>query len=260
MRDLPRVLGTVDDYLLAQHSELEWVHWWFVGRRAIVADVLERALDRRPGQSRRVVDLGCGAGAMLGMLSDFGVVEAMDTSSEAVELCRSRFPDVDVRVGRVPESLPEPGSADLVTAFDVLEHIPDDRNAVLAIAQAMGPGAFFVCTVPAYQWLWGPHDQLNHHQRRYTRAQLVDLLSAGGLEVVWASYFNTILLPLVATIRVGRRLVRGDRPPSSDFDVRQGWANPILTRAFLLERHLLRRWSLPAGVSILAVARRPAQP
>ena len=247
----------MDDYLLAQHSELEWTHWWFVGRRAIVADVLGRWLDRQPGGGRRVFDLGCGAGAMLSILGHFGTVEAIDTSSDAVEFCRDRFPDVQVRVGRIPEALPEPGSADLVTAFDVLEHIPDDHEAVRAIAGAMAPGALFVCTVPAYQWLWGPHDELNHHQRRYTRRQLRALLCAGGLEVVWASYFNAALLPAVAAIRVGRRLVRPGHSPSSDLDIRVGWANSILTRLFLMERHVLRHSTLPAGVSILAVARHP---
>jgi SAM-dependent methyltransferase len=246
----------MDDYLLAQHSEMEWVHWWFVGRRAIVADVLGRWLDQQPGAGRRVVDLGCGAGAMLSILRDFGAVEAIDTSSEAVAACRARFPDVDVRVGRVPESLPERGTADLITAFDVLEHIPDDREAVRAITGAMAPGGLFVCTVPAYQWLWGPHDELNHHQRRYTRRQLEEVLTAGGLEVAWASYFNTALLPVVAAVRIGRRLARSGLPPASDLDIRVGRANSILTRLFLLERHVLRRSTLPAGVSIVAVARR----
>lgn len=251
------MVSRMDDYLLAQHSRLESKHWWFIGRRAIVGEVLAQRLE--PGTNRRILDLGCGAGSMVPLLARFGTVEALDTSDEAVAWCRERFPDATFEVGRIPDALPPAESLDVVCAFDVIEHLADDVASIAGIREALVPGGTFVCTVPAYQWMWGPHDELNHHYRRYTRPRLVSTLEAGGLEVDWASYYNAALLPAVAVVRVGRRLLTRDRPPASDLDLRVGPLNGLLARLLSGERHLLRRFRLPFGVSIAAVAHRPAQ-
>jgi SAM-dependent methyltransferase len=246
----------MDDYLLAQHSELENRHWWFVARRIILADVLARWLPLTASR-RRILDMGCGAGTMLETLAGFGDVMALDTSPEAIAYCQARYPNVALAVGRAPEALVGLDPIDVVTAFDVIEHIPDDLEAVRSIKDALAPGGLFVCTVPAYQWLWGPHDELNHHQRRYTRPQLLSLLRAAGLNVEWASYFNTLLFPGVALVRLTRRLARPSASPASDFDVSAGRVEGMLQRVFAAERHLLRWTALPFGSSIVAVARRP---
>jgi hypothetical protein len=106
-------------------------------------------------------------------------------------------------------------------------------------------------------WLWGPHDVMNHHRRRYRRHQLVELLENAGLEVLWVSYFNTLLFPVIAGVRVLRRARRREPAAASDFDLRAGVLNNALARLFAAERYVLRRAKLPFGVSILAVARRP---
>src|ERR1051325_1531238 len=98
----------MDDYLLAQHSSLEWTHWWFRGRRLILEDVLRRFVPS--GDGLRLLDVGCGAGTMLPALRELGDTSAMDTSPDAVAYCAQRFPDVSARVGRVPDDLPPAGS------------------------------------------------------------------------------------------------------------------------------------------------------
>ena len=144
---------------------------------------------------------------MLEVLRRYGRVSGMDTAEDAVRYCRNRFPELEISVGRVPESLPLPGSLDVVTAFDVIEHIREADRALSGIHNVLAPGGMFVCTVPAYRWLWGPHDDLNHHCRRYTRAELVRDLEKAGFTVEWASYFNTLLLLPAILIRLGRKPV-----------------------------------------------------
>ncbi|MEY2477860.1 MAG: hypothetical protein QOG87_3175 [Actinomycetota bacterium] len=246
----------MDDYLLAQHSEMEWSHWWFSGRRIILADILRRWLGAR--QDLRLLDIGCGAGTMIEVLAAYGQVAGMDTSEEAVRYCRTRLPDVTFSAGRVPEALPAPESLDVITAFDVIEHIPDEAPALAGIRDTLVPGGLFVCTVPAYQWMWSAHDELNHHCRRYTRRQLVGRLEAAGFEVEWSSYFNAILFPPAAAVRLVRKLLRMEGSGGSDFDVGVSKANGLLRRLFASERIVLRRARLPFGLSIAAVARRPA--
>jgi hypothetical protein len=107
--------------------------------------------------------------------------------------------------------------------------------------------------VPAYPWLWSAHDVALGHRRRYTAAGLRARLSEAGFAVAHLGYFNTLLLPAVAAVRAWKRL-RGDdrhdlaRPPAA--------LNALLARVFALEAALAPRLALPAGASLLAVARR----
>lgn len=244
----------MDAALQHQFAELERRHWWFQGRRKVLASVLRQHLRQQgPGSTPLIFDIGCGTGEMVDMLREFGSVWAMDASPEAVAYCRERFgPEVEVRLGSVPHDLPSPCSTQVVTAFDVIEHLDDDLEALRCIHVALVPGGTLVVTVPAFQFLWGPHDVLSHHRRRYTAARLRRRLEESGFVVDRLSYFNTWLFPVVAATRIGRRLT-GEKAPRSDFRMPSRWLNRLLCGLFCSEGRMLRAGNLPFGVSILAV-------
>ena len=250
----------MDQTLHEQFADIEWTHWWFVARRRILADVLSRRWPPTTGAPRTILDAGCGAGAMLGALATLGQVSGMDISAESVEHCRAVFPDLDLWAGGVPDGLPSGARFDAVCAFDVIEHLDDDIGALRSLAEVICPGGDVVITVPAYQWLWGPHDDLNQHKRRYTRSQLRRAVRDAGLELDRITYFNTLLLPPIAAARLVRRWVLHRTEPASDFVVPSALANRSLTALMAAERRWLRHAPLPAGVSLLAIARRPAVP
>jgi SAM-dependent methyltransferase len=140
----------------------------------------------------------------------------------------------------------------------VVEHIEDDVDAVARMAAGLRPGGLFVATVPAFPILWGQTDVLSHHMRRYRRVPFEQVLRDGGLELERITHFNTWLFPAAATVRVGRRLIsRPGREPGSDLSMTPRWADRALTALFASERRVVRRHSLPFGVSLLALARRP---
>jgi len=245
----------MDVALQHQFAELERQHWWFQGRRRVVASILRQHLRQHgSGLSAPLIcDIGCGTGEMVDMLREFGSVWAMDASPEAVAYCRERFgPEVEVRLGSVPQDLPSPGSTQMVTAFDVIEHLDDDQEALRRIHESLTPGGTLVVTVPAFQFLWGPHDVLSHHRRRYTTARLRHRLEESGFVVDRLTYFNTWLFPVVAAARIGRRLT-GEKTPRSDFRMPPRWLNRLLGGLFSSEGRMLRAGALPFGVSILAV-------
>lgn len=243
----------MDDFVYQEHASVEREHWWFQGRRRVVASVLRRHLGIAPG-GRKILDVGSGTGEMLDMLRDFGDVRGLDMSPKAVSYCRARFgDDVDVRLGRVPEDL---SPADVVTAFDVIEHLDDDAGALREIHAVLPPGGHFICTVPAFEFLWSGHDVVNHHKRRYTRRTLRRRLRTAGFEVDRISYFNTLFFPLVVGVRLVRR--RTSAPPVSDITLPSPRVNSILMRMFASERWLLNRVNLPVGVSLVAVCHKPA--
>ncbi len=248
----------MDASLHHQFAGIERRHWWFQGRRKVVASVLRDSLE--DGRAYRILDVGCGTGEMTDMLREFGSVTALDTSPDAIRYCNLRFGDqVDVRLGDVSGGVPPLEGVEIVTAFDVLEHLDDDVAALGRLHAALAPRGVLVVTVPAFQFLWGPHDVINEHRRRYTHRALRRRLETAGFDVERISYFNALLFPLVAAVRLLRRLP-GRRPlePRSDFTMPPGPLNRVLEALFSWEGRLLKVCSLPVGVSILAVCRKTA--
>src|SRR5207249_11529795 len=157
----------MDPSMYRSFAELhESRHWWFVGRRRILASVLEETLRGR--RSLRILDIGCGTGGMVPLLSAFGRVTAIDPAEAAIRYSREKygrkaeFLQVDF-----PREAPPAGEYDLVTLFDVLEHLDDDREALRKAVSLLHREGRMVLTVPAHRFLWSPHDEINRHRRRY---------------------------------------------------------------------------------------------
>lgn len=239
----------MDPAYVAVHVEEDERHWWFLGRRAVLRSVLKAAF---PLGGLRLVEIGCGSGALLETAAEFGEVVGVEASPDFLEVARRR--GFSVLPGSLPDRLPLPAeSFDGVLLLDVLEHIEDDRAALQALARVLRPGGLLVCTVPAYSWLWSAHDEALGHQRRYTRRALTLVARAAGFRPMRVSYFNTLLAPPVVVVRLLRRW-RGRR--GHDLARPAPLLNGLLGRIFSWEAALLRWTNLPFGVSILMVARR----
>jgi len=259
----------MDRVAYATFAQLEHTHFWFVSRRRIFFDLLDRFFARRdqPAGStatrRQVLEIGCGAGGMLGPLQRYGRVAGLDIDHEYVLHCQSRgFQDVLCGSGY---ELPfADASFDLVCLFDTIEHIPDDQQALREVQRVLRPGGAVFVSVPAYQWLWSQNDRTAHHCRRYTAGRLRRLLRATGFAPHRVSYFNTMLLPLILPTVLWQKLMdRLGRLPDGYNNMSvplPHWLNRLFTWLMSAERHLLKHVSFPAGHSVLALATRPETP
>lgn len=244
----------MDRALYEQHAALEGDHWWFVSRREIIRRLLTAHLP--PSEHRRLLDVGCGTGGMLPMLGQFGEVSGLDGDPLAVAQCHARYSSFPVTRADIPQDVPADASFDVVSAFDVIEHIADDVQALRALRGAARPGGHVVVTVPALSWLWSSHDVANGHQRRYGRSQLTGAVRVAGLELLHLSSFNLALLPPIAAIRLFRRHPKPRGGARSDFTMPSPRLNHALTRLMSAEAPLVARRGLPTGVSLVALARR----
>ncbi|MBO6574846.1 MAG: class I SAM-dependent methyltransferase [Rhodothermales bacterium] len=227
-------------------AQAEDRHWWFEGRRRILAGILRGLEVRGP-----LLEVGCGNGANLDMLADFGPVTGVEPDPQDRARAGARR-TAEVVDGALPDLPVEPGRYGAVLALDVIEHIEDDEAAVRGLARACRADGVVVVTVPAGPWLWSAHDTRNGHFRRYTRRTLRQVLEAGGLHVQRISAFNMWLLPLVAVVRVLGRFVGQDHAGTG---LPAHRINRMLMKLLASESRLLARFDLPAGVSLLAVAR-----
>ncbi|HKO39198.1 MAG TPA: methyltransferase domain-containing protein [Solirubrobacterales bacterium] len=235
--------------------EVEDRHWWFKGRWAVV----EALLSRTPlPESPRILDAGCGTGGNLPRYARIGSVEGAELFEEAVGLCHERGFDSVVQAGL--ESLPyEDGSFDLIGSTDVLEHVAAEQEALRELLRVAAPGGTLLLTVPAYMWMWTAEDDNLHHQRRYTRRRLWQAVEKAGWEPRVATYFNSLLLPPIAAVRLlskGKKDGGGDE--QGDLDRTPAWLDGPLSLPMRAEARLIRAGaSLPAGVSVGIVCRKP---
>ncbi|MBL8180719.1 MAG: class I SAM-dependent methyltransferase [Blastocatellia bacterium] len=241
-------------------DEVEGSHWWFVGRRAILESFLKRIVgslasldaDKSVGAPLRILDVGCGTGANIEMLSQFGEAEGVDVSDDALEFCRRK--GLKVQKG-LAETLPYGDKTfELTTALDVIEHLDDDVAGLKEMFRVTKGGGYSLFFVPAFMWLWGVQDDISNHRIRYTRRQIVERIEQAGYKVERATYANWTFFP---PILAGRTLMKltGIKPESEN-NINVSALNGIFGKLFSAERFWLKHFNFPIGVSIVVVAKK----
>jgi ubiquinone/menaquinone biosynthesis C-methylase UbiE len=231
--------------------ELEESHWFFVGRRNILRRLLNGLL--AGVDAPRILDVGCGTGATMRFLEQFGEVTGMDVSSTAIEYCRQQGRErLCLADG---ESLPfADESFDLVAALDMLEHLEHESEGLSEAWRVLKDGGHALLVVPAFGFLWSDFDRFSGHYRRYSREELRRKIEGSGFEVSRLSYFNTLLFPLVWAVRTFKNWAGRWRTFRSDLEMPVSGLNGILARIFSLESGLIAAGDLPFGVSLVCVA------
>jgi SAM-dependent methyltransferase len=242
-----------DASLFETLAALEPTSFWFRGRNKLIL----WAIDRWFPNGRSFLEVGCGTGyvlsAILGSWPDLEAVGA-ELFPEGLRVARRRLKGVPL-AQMDARSLGVEGAFDVVGAFDVLEHIDRDEEALKAMLTALRPGGGLVVTVPQHRWLWSEADEFAGHARRYTRRELTHKLLDAGFELLWTTSFLTLLLPVISA----SRLITRRRPYSleREFGLPRS-IDRLFERSLDLERAAMSRGvSFPAGGSLLVVAQRP---
>jgi SAM-dependent methyltransferase len=241
-----------DPAAFAHLAELEQGSFWFRARNRLIAWAVSRYFPA----ARSLLEVGCGTGFVLaGLRRALPQLQLVggELHLQGLEHAAARLPGVDL-LHLDARRLPFAEEFDVVGAFDVLEHIDDDRGALAEMRAAVRPGGGLVVTVPQHPWLWSAVDDYGEHQRRYRRAELAAKVAAAGFELRRLTSFVTALLPAMAAVRLWGRLRPTPPDPAAELATPRS-LNRALERVMDLERAAIARGvDLPAGGSLLAVA------
>lgn len=233
-----------------QYVALEKKHWWFIARKKIICRFIDQNV---PGSNLRILNIGAAGGASSEWLSKYGAVLSVENDPWFLEHLRQN--NIDVIEASI-DALPFADEYfDMVCAFDVLEHVGNDRQALLEMQRVCKTEGHLVLTVPALPSLWSKHDVVNEHKRRYTRLALKSLIRpTDPLRLKILSYFNFILLPPIYLARKVSNLFFSKKAESDfqTFKVNK-LVNPVFERIFSFETFLSKWFRFPGGVSLIAV-------
>jgi 2-polyprenyl-3-methyl-5-hydroxy-6-metoxy-1,4-benzoquinol methylase len=241
--------------LYKEMNDLEWRHWWFVGRKEIILYLLRHFISRTFHTDKlnrlSILDIGCGCGQMLEAITSFTNPMGMDCSDEALFYCKKKFSG-PLKKGCLPSDIPyEKKSIDVVLVLDVLEHVEDDCTSLHSIFDLLKTGGMAIITVPAFMSLWSAHDEVHHHKKRYRIPELRGILAQAGFKIMKISYFNSFLFLPIAIIRYSNRFFK--RKKFSDAILPNKTINYLLLKLFSFEKYLLRVMNFRFGVSIIAI-------
>lgn len=227
--------------------------WWYVGMRAILRAVIERHYPR--GGRLRILDAGCGTGANLTCLADYGPVTGIDLVPFALSLSRRRG---HARLSTASlKALPfATASFDLVTSLDVVQMLPDEveRSALAEMARLLATDGRLILRTAAYDWLRGAHDRHWEVRHRYLPGELQAKLERAGLVVEHWSFANTWLFPVAAIKRLSEPLF--PQQTESDLARNPGPFNAVLAAILSSEAPAVAQSRLPFGLSLMVVARK----
>jgi SAM-dependent methyltransferase len=239
---------------LEEMSAVESDHWWFTGKRLFMRRLLGDHL-HSAGKPLRILDVGCGTGANAVELGTYGEVTASDRSLDALgmaagrgvrRLCAASAPDLPFA----------DGTFDVVTAYDIIEHVEDDFGFIKELERVLRPGGALAIHVPAWPSLWSGHDVILEHKRRYTYRSLRKLLANTGLRLEHLGWASCVIFLPTAVIRWARRLAGGGERAADQAIVPRP-LNSMLRVIYRVEAELAATVGLPFGVSLAAIAVKP---
>ena len=230
---------------------VEETHWWYGALHRLIFQTLEAELP--DWRQRKILDVGCGTGAILQRLGNPEKNVGIDLAEEAVSFCRQRGM-TNVQQSDVCALPFEDASFDAVICSSVLYHqwVRDVAGAIREMRRVLRSNGLILINVPAFRFLHSAHDIAVMTAHRFRKPEIRKLLLDQDFKIQRLTYWTTLLFPLAVVART-----LGGSKMGRDFETEQAsFGQRALSQVMALELGLLKRMSFPFGVALLAVARK----
>lgn len=245
--------GYRDDFF-APLAEIESGNFWFEGRNRLII----RFLHQYAPDMTSFLEIGCGTGFVLSAIYRAfpqTQVYGAEYFAQGLSFAQQRVPDaifhqLDAR------SMPFDSEFDAIGMFDVIEHIKEDELTLSEVVQALKAGGILILTVPQHPFLWSVADEYKHHERRYSRDELISKVETAGLQVLYTTSFVSLLLPLMlfSRLKQNRAKERPDRMTEFQTNPTLNW---LLNQVMRFEAAMIQGGiRLRLGGSRLLIARK----
>ncbi|OGE39387.1 hypothetical protein A3F00_02015 [Candidatus Daviesbacteria bacterium RIFCSPHIGHO2_12_FULL_37_11] len=236
--------------------ENEETHFYYVGTHSAVIEFLNKYLPKKTGN--KILDAGCGTGSLMKKLKRFGEICGIDISNEALKFAKNNGLR-QVRKGSVTNIPFKENEFDAVVSIDVLYHkqVKNDLQALEEFRRVLKPGGILIIKNPAHNWLRGNHDIVIHTKKRYSKSEFREKLKRTGFQILKLSYINIFFFPLAIAKRLAESLFKAK--PSSDVKNIHPQINKILINIYNFETKLLIKGTIPIGLSLFAIAKKPTK-
>jgi 2-polyprenyl-3-methyl-5-hydroxy-6-metoxy-1,4-benzoquinol methylase len=239
---------TFPEESFAKLAEVEDGHFWFEERNNLIS----WAMKKYAPNCRSFLEVGCGTGFVLRRIAEEfpqASMTAVEYYEEALPFARQRCPRAAIKQADIT-NLSFDGGFDVVGCFDVLEHIPDDLEALRNLKKALKPSGLLLISVPQHMWLWSDIDELSCHRRRYTREELAAKVASVGLRTILATSFVSLPMPLMLLRRLRKNESSAKEANFTEFKI-SPLINLFLRATLTLERGVVRCGaSWPIGGSL----------
>jgi ubiquinone/menaquinone biosynthesis C-methylase UbiE len=248
----------MDKAYFEEYFHLERENWWFRARAEILEIHIKQLCESiKTAGKIKILNVGAGTGLTTEILMKYGDVTSVEYDAECCKMVKSKL-NLDFDNVSITEMPYEDNAFDLVTSFDVLEHIEDHEKAVSELLRVTKQEGLIFTSVPAYMFMWGHHDVVNHHMRRYTWFSYKALWfnNKTDKKIIYSGYFNFFLFPFISIVRLIGKLVPRKSISSgagSDFTLKRiSFLEGIFYSIFKSESFFIKhRISLPFGVSLM---------
>jgi len=226
--------------------EIELDHWWYKVRRILA----KKLLNKYAFNAKKILDIGCGAGALIKELQDEGRnVYGVDMSKTTLDFCQNQGVKNLFKAQATQLPFAEK-SFDAILLLDVLEHIENENQAITEIKRVLMPDGIAIIFVPCFDFLWSDQDEISMHYRRYTMSKLNNLVK-NHFNILKSSYFNFFLFPPILLARFTMNLFKIKSMPEGRMN--NFFMNKFFCFIFKQELEILNFLSFPFGVSALMV-------
>jgi SAM-dependent methyltransferase len=245
------------NYESLYHS-VEYTNWWFVARRDMLFKFFAKY---KIPKDARILDIGCAAGTFLLELKNAGYTHltALDYSADAIARVKEKgITDAYVMDGHKPEF--DADSFDVLISSDSLEHLENDQLALSNWYKILKPGGIGIVLVPAYNFLWTEHDDINYHFRRYTKTDLKNKAANAGFSIQSSGYNYVLFFIPTAIVRGILRLFSKKKKDTHEADGQilnlPAWVNKAFIIYQKMENSVCKYVSMPFGVSAFVTFRK----